>query len=352
MPEPLLFRRFPGLSARVGWLPLAQLPTPVHRLTIDHAGGALPLLVKRDDLSAEPYGGNKVRKLEFLLGEAKAGRAGRVVTAGAFGSHHALATTLYARREGLSATCVLFPQRLTPHVRDILGMIAAHGAELRFTRRLEGVPFALQRARWAHRRERACIIPPGGSSVAGTLGYVNAALELDAQIEAGECPEPSVIHVAAGTLGTVAGIALGLGLVGRRIPVQATRITSPLVTNPRALRRLVTGVAALLAGAGAEPPPVAQVLSLVTLRDDQIGGGYGYETAAGRAAAEAFSRAGLVLDPTYTAKAAAAVLLERPAGAAPPLFWHTLSAAEPLDAVRELDPAALPAPFARALQAS
>src|SRR5699024_8754609 len=150
-----------------------------------------------------------------------------------------------------------------PHVRDILGMIAAHGAELRFTRRLEGVPFALQRARWAHRRERACIIPPGGSSEVGTLGYVSAALELDAQIESGEGPEPSVLHVPAGTLGTVAGIALGLRLAGRRVPIQATRITSPLVTNQRALRRLLAGVAALLEDAGAQPPPVTEVQALV-----------------------------------------------------------------------------------------
>lgn len=346
MNPPLLFRRYPGLAARTPWLPLAQLPTPVEPVLIEHEGRTLPVLVKRDDLSAQPYGGNKVRKLEFLLGEVVAKRAGRVITAGAFGSHHALATTIYARQQGLAVTCVLFPQHLTPHVRDILGMIAAHGAELRFTRRLEGVPFALQRARWAHRAERPCIIPPGGSSLTGTLGYINAALELDAQIRAGACPEPTVIHVAAGTLGTAAGIALGLALAGRRIPVQATRITSSLVANPRTLRRLVGGAATRLAAAGAKPPAAAAVLAMVELRDDQIGAGYGRETAAGRAAAEAFARAGLVLDPTYTAKAAAALLAER---GERPLFWHTLSAAEPLDSARQLDLEALPAPFARAL---
>src|SRR5690606_26048811 len=131
MDAPLLFRRFPALADRAAWLPLAQLPTPVQQGTIEHERGQVSLLVKRDDLSAQPYGGNKVRKLEFLLGDAKARRAGRVITAGAFGSHHALATTVYAVQEGLAATCVLFPQHVTPHVRDILAMIAAHGADLR-----------------------------------------------------------------------------------------------------------------------------------------------------------------------------------------------------------------------------
>lgn len=352
MSEPFLFQRFPALAGSLPWLPLAQLPTPVQPLTVEHAGRVVTLLVKRDDLSALPYGGNKVRKLEFLLAQARAEGATRVVTAGAFGSHHALATTVFGVRNGFAVSCVLFPQHRTPHVQDILRMIAAHGAELRFTRRMEGVPFALRRARWAHRGETVCTIPPGGSNAAGTLGYVNAALELDAQIAAGECDVPSVIHVAGGTLGTAAGLALGLALAGRRIPIQATRITSTLVTNPRTLRRLLRGTAALLERAGVRVPDVGSAMDLVSLRDDQIGGGYGHETPAGRAAAEAFRGAGLVLDPTYTAKAAAAVLADTAPAGGPVLFWHTLSAAEPLDAARGLDVLRLPRPFAAALAAS
>ena len=302
------------------------------------------ILVKRDDLTARPYGGNKVRKLEFLLAEALAAGHGRVVTAGAFGSHHALATTVYGRRSGLAVTCVLFPQPLTAHVREVLGAIAAHGAELRFTRRMEGVPFALRRARWWRRAEGACIIPPGGSSPVGALGYVEAGLELDAQIRSGECSEPGCIYVAAGTLGTVAGLALGLRLAGRRIPVQAVRITSALVTNWRALRSLVRGTLGLLRPAPPLLPSVEEVLELVELRHDQVGAGYGRETAASNAAAAAFAAAGLTLDATYTAKAAAAVLAD-PRGPRPPLFWHTLSAFRPEPLEAHPNPGALPEPF-------
>ena len=347
MRMPQLFQRAPGLAAVVPWLPLATLPTPIQRIQVAAAAGARELLVKRDDLTGTVYGGNKVRKLEFLLADAQRQGARRLITAGAFGSHHALATTIYGRRLGFEVSCVLFPQRLTPHVRDILLMIAGNGAELRYTRRLEGVPFGLLRARWAHRREPCCVVPPGGSSPLGTLGYVEAALELDAQIRAGECDVPSAIHVAAGTLGTAAGIALGLALAGRSIPLVATRITAPIVTNERVLEKLVRGALALMARAGIDLPDVPTVLANVRLDHQQVGAGYGRETAAGRAATETFAHAGLQLDATYTAKAAAGVLAS-PAGGPPLLFWHTLSRSEPI-VERPFDSATLPAPFARAV---
>lgn len=345
MTSRLLFERLPRLHEGVAHLPLATLPTPVERFSI----GGRELLVKRDDLSARPYAGNKVRKLEFLLAEAQRAGARRVITAGAFGSHHALATTIYGRRNGLEVTCVLFPQAVTEHVLEILRLIAGHGAELRFTRRMEGVPFALRRARWRARGEGACVIPPGGSNAVGALGYVEAALELDAQIRAGECPEPWRIHVAAGTLGTVAGLAVGLALAGRRLPVRAVRITSPLVTNQRALRALVRGVLAILQRAGASLPTAAEVLAAVSLEHDQVGAGYGRETAAGEAAAAAFAAAGLRLDATYTAKAAADLLAEPPSDR-PPLFWHTLSAVEPEPDRAPAGLPDLPEPFRTVLQ--
>jgi D-cysteine desulfhydrase len=340
MRSPLLFDLMPGLLPGLHWQPLGVRVTPVER----HEIAGRPVLVKRDDSTAEPYGGNKVRKLEFLLAEALAGGAGRVVTAGAFGSHHALATSVYGRLAGLRVTCVLFPQPLTDHVLEVLRLIAAQGAELRFTRRMEGVPFALRRARWWHRSERACIIPPGGSNPVGSLGYVEAGLELAAQIDAGKSPEPSRIHVAAGTLGTAAGLALGLSLAGRPLPIHAVRITSPLVTNQRALRALVRGTLALLRPAGARLPSCDEVVACVTLRHDQVGDGYGRDTAAANAAGAAFAAAGMRLDGTYTAKAAAALLADEPADP-PALFWHTLSSREPRTAGPPLDPAAIPQPF-------
>lgn len=322
--EPALFRRFPRLRERIPWLPLGRFPTPVEPLAL--SGGAVH--VKRDDLSGHPYGGNKVRKLELLLADARGRNAGRVVTAGAFGSHHALATALYARAGGFDATLVLFPQPVTPHVRRVLLTDAEIGAELRFTRRMELVPGALLAARWARRAERPYAIPPGGSSALGTLGYVSGALEFAEQVAAGEVPAPRTIYVAAGTLGTAAGLAVGLALAGLDARVVAVRITGRIVVNERALAKLVRGAVALLEPAGARLDP-ADALRRVELRHDQIGAGYGSETTAGRDAAALFAEHGLALDPTYTAKAAAALLADLPASRDELLFWHTFSAADP-----------------------
>src|SRR5687768_6775722 len=121
MAERELFQRFPAARTMIPWIPLADVPTPIttHQLHLAQHGPQ-PLRIKRDDLAGDPYGGNKVRKLEFLLADAQRRGATRIITAGAFGSHHALATTVYARQIGLDVTVILFPQRITPHVQSIL----------------------------------------------------------------------------------------------------------------------------------------------------------------------------------------------------------------------------------------
>lgn len=378
MPEPAnsrgssdtlpLFRRVPALAGRVHWLALGHFPTPVERLVVP--GGAL--WVKRDDLTGTPYGGNKVRKLEFLIADALAAGARRLITAGALGSHHALATAVYGRAVGLPVTLVLFPQPVTPHVRRVLLTDVALGAELRFVPRMELVPGALLARRWAARHEPAYVIPPGGSDALGALGYVNAALELAEQVAAGALPPPAEVHVAAGTLGTAAGMAIGLALAGLPARVAATRITGRVVTNERVLLKLVRGALALLA------PEVrldaAEVAARVEIRHGQIGAGYGRETEAGRSATARLGAAGLTLDPTYTAKAAAEALAALTGGAGPavatrapaagierratspaspePLFWHTLSAASPpLEEEEAALVARLPERFRRCLEA-
>ena len=163
-----LFEAFPGLAETVAWTPLGHYPTPLERIRLQPADGAeRAILVKRDDRTGEPYGGNKVRKLEFILAAAQAAGATRLITAGAAGSHHALATAIYGRALGFAVTLVLFPQRVTDHVRDVLRMDYASGAELRWTPRMEGVPFALMRAKRAHAAEQPYVIAPGGSDPLG-----------------------------------------------------------------------------------------------------------------------------------------------------------------------------------------
>jgi D-cysteine desulfhydrase len=343
-PDLALFRKAPQLRSSVAWLPLGRFPTAVQ--AVDVAGRTVH--VKRDDLCADGYAGNKVRKLEFLLGGARAAGAERLITAGAAGSHHAFATAYHGRRHGFESSLVLFPQRLTEHVRQMLLLDHAAGAELRWVGRMEAVPLGLWRARIAHRRQRPLVIPPGGSSATGSLGYVNAALELAEQIGAGSASRPTRIHVAAGTMGTAAGLAVGLAWAGLDVPIVATRITSRLVANERVLQTLVRRCTELLAAGGVAAPDPAAALRLVELRHDRIGAGYGHATAEGVEATRLFADAGLQLDPTYTAKAAASVLADESDGS--PLFWHTLSAVVPEELLRDSTDAELPPAFAAYLR--
>lgn len=340
-----LFRAYPWAAERLPWMPLATLPTPVEPLDLADAGSggtAGAVWVKRDDRTGRPYGGNKVRKLEFLLAHAREYGATRLITAGAFGSHHALATAIHGRRLGFDVTLILFPQRRTDHVNEVMRAQEATGAEVRFTPRMEMVPVATLLAQMAHRGQPTAVIPPGGSSPTGTLAYVNAAMELADQVAAGEAPDPSVIHVAAGTMGTMAGIAIGAELAGLSARVVGWRITSRIVTNEWAYRRLVARTLRRLARAGIDVPDPGPVLRRSVLCDAQLGDGYGRATAAGDRATALFAERGISLDPTYTAKAAAGLLQSvgvangdaagGPGTAAtggPALFWHTLSASMP-----------------------
>jgi D-cysteine desulfhydrase len=323
--EPALFRRYPGLRERIPWHSLGRFPTPVLRLPLD---GAADVWCKRDDLSGEPYGGNKVRKLEFVLAEARRRGARRLITAGAAGSHHALATTVYGTALGFDVTLVLCPQPAAPHVRTALLQDAALGATLRWVPRMEMIPLGIARARAVHRGERPHLIAPGGSDAYGTLGYVSAALELAEQVEAGEVPLPRVVHVAAGTMGTAAGLAIGFAMAGLPVRVAAARITTPLLTNRWMLGRLMRATARLLEARGAGSVPLVRARAGVELYGAQIGRGYGHRTAAGDRAADALGACGLALDHTYTAKAAAGLLEALREAEGPVLFWHTLSACE------------------------
>src|SRR5439155_5137603 len=179
---PALFRAFAALAERVPWLPLGQFPTRVERLA-GLAPSAVELWIKRDDESGAAYGGNKVRKLEFLLAAARVEGARRLVTLGGIGSHHVLATAIYGRQAGFDVDAVVFPQPLNDHVREQMLADVAVGAALHPTRGYLGVPWSV----WRRRRGRdAAWIASGGSSPVGTLGYVSAGLEPLEQIARGE----------------------------------------------------------------------------------------------------------------------------------------------------------------------
>jgi uncharacterized membrane protein YdjX (TVP38/TMEM64 family)/1-aminocyclopropane-1-carboxylate deaminase/D-cysteine desulfhydrase-like pyridoxal-dependent ACC family enzyme len=204
-------------------------------------GGGEPWLwVKRDDVADGLVGGNKARKLEFLLGEAKRQGARAVVTSGRYGTHLGLATAEAARRLGLGATIVLAPQPVTEQVRRKLLAMHAAGAELRFHATLAG---AVADVAWLrldallHPARAPYYIPPSGTSDVGSLGYVNAFFELREQTGDGGLPDEIV--VAGSTGGTAAGLLAGACLAGafERTRVRVVSVTDVWLQGEWLLRR-------------------------------------------------------------------------------------------------------------------
>jgi D-cysteine desulfhydrase len=320
--------RLPGLVAALGPLGLADLPTPVAPL---EGLGRGALWIKRDDSSSELYGGNKVRKLEFLLGQARKQGALTLVTMGGTGSNHLLATALHGRSLGMGTVGVVFPQPETEAVRRNLAADRAAGVELipiRSKYLLPGaVAWALARVRLTTGRP-AALIPGGGSSPVGALGFVNAGLELAAQIDGGQLPRPEAVFLPYGTGGTAVGLAIGLALAGLPTRVVAVRVIDRLLANRPRLRLLARAVATLIRRhqPGVDLP--AWPGDNLEIRQGYIGAGYGYPTDEAARALTAFGeRAGIRLEATYTAKAAAAFLDEARNAGGPLLFWNTYSSA-------------------------
>jgi 1-aminocyclopropane-1-carboxylate deaminase/D-cysteine desulfhydrase-like pyridoxal-dependent ACC family enzyme len=283
--------------------------------------------VKRDDLLSRRYGGNKVRKLEHLLEEARRRGAKRIVTLGAAGSHHVLATAIYGKDLGFEVEAVLVPQPSTEHAKNNLRVALAHGLSVVTAPSWSFAPLvALTRL-----RRRTYVIPVGGSNAVGSLGYVEAARELAAQVSAGDLPEPDVVVVAVGSGGTAAGLAVGFEQAGLETRVRGV-VVSPPVAIVSALTRRVTRATAKLAGLSSAA--ASRAAARITLDGSFLGKGYGHPTAASEAAIVAAAEQGIALDAIYTAKAYACALTAREENV---LFWHTLSSA-PLEEGDPLPP--------------
>jgi len=231
-----------------------------------------------------------------------------------------LATTVYGRRAGFEVAAILTPQPRSEHAMQSLRAGLAQGLRAFAAPSIAALPIVFARVL----RRRDFVVEPGGSSVAGTLGYVDAALELGEQIRAGELPNPDVIVVGLGSGGTAAGLLAGSVGSGLSTKIIAVRIVSPALMGRqrtlwlalRAARRrgFAVGIAALARG--------------LEVERGYLGRGYGYPSRDGDRAMEVAAPAGISLDTTYTAKTFAAVLdIAQKGRFRNVLYWHTLSSA-------------------------
>jgi 1-aminocyclopropane-1-carboxylate deaminase/D-cysteine desulfhydrase-like pyridoxal-dependent ACC family enzyme len=303
-------------------LPLLRAPTPLEEMVRLRTaiGGGPRLLVKRDDAIPFGFGGNKVRKLQLVAAEALAAGADALVTCGGVQSNHARATAATAARLGLGCVIVangLRPPR--PTANALLDQLL--GAEIEYVptrgEREAGMRRAAERLRSEGRVPY--VVPLGASTPRGALAYARAVGEALRQ-----CEPPDVIIHASSSGGTQAGLLAGCALHGLRTRVVGISADDPAGEVADTVRRIVSGMGALLDVDGDELAAAAAV----EVDDSWVGEGYGLATEASLEAQSLAARnEALFVDQTYTAKALAALIGYVRDGrlreGQTVLFWHT-----------------------------
>jgi D-cysteine desulfhydrase len=327
----LLLERFPALNGSLTRVPLGDSQTPVRPMPgLSTAGGA-PVWLKNDGLYGGAWGGNKARKLEWILADALRRGSKTIITFGAIGTNHGLATALYAQQQGLRTVLLLVDQPVDDHVRAQLERLERSGARIYRTRTtprtIAALPWAMLRHADLRARKLPYFLTVGGSSAVGSIGHVEAGLELGHQVAGGEMPEPSHLVVALGSGGTAAGLALGLKLAGLRTRVVGVVVNDKLKLHAGVVARLAGRAARLLRRRGADLGEISVSANEIDVQRDWLGAGYGHRTDESERARElTFDREGLALEPVYTAKAMAALLALNERGTfgdGPVLYWHT-----------------------------
>ena len=343
-----LFREYPELVDKTPRISLGTFPTPVQQL---HRLGRENLWIKRDDMSCAVYGGNKIRKLELILAEAKKRNADHIITFGGIGSNHGLAAAIFCDKLGVRCTLLLFRQPLTNGVEQNLLLMNKFKAETIYKKSLWHTVvsyYILERLK----HPAAYFVYAGGSNPEGTTGYVNAAFELKAQIKRGEMPEPEIIFCPLGSGGTLAGLALGLRLAGLRTELKGVRVTESHLGPFQACTQQT--VAKLMNRTYVFLKQRCGRLPIIDTRAPEIlhgylGDGYGMSSTAADNVTQLLKQSeGITLDATYTSKTFAAVIdycQQREKTAGPVLYWHTYNSVDLSDQARRLDYRKLPKPI-------
>ncbi len=303
-----LHELFPGLD--LGHVALGSSPTSVRRLDADLVEGAEVWVKAENEFGDGAWGGNKVRKLEWIIPEANRRGAKTLFTVGGIGTHWGLAAALYGREHGLRTMLGLVDQPVDDHVREQLARLGRSGAELhryRSPRRLKlAAPGLIARSALRDRR-LPWYLPAGGSNAFGALAYVETALEIAAQVKAGQLPEPATVVTAVGSGGTAAGLALGLRVAGLDTRVFGVVVNDSFPLDAQVIARLANQTADLLRSRGATLDVAPVLPADVTMRDDWLGTTYGDPTPASMTAVTDAAAHGLTLEPVYTGKAIAAM---------------------------------------------
>ena len=294
--------------SRFARVKLCHTPTPLEKMgNLSKLLGGPTLWIKRDDCTGIATGGNKVRKLEFLMGEALAQGATHVVTQGAVQSNHVRQTAAVANKLGLKCTAVLEPRIQTndsdylqggnvllDHLMGIAIEYRPGGTDMQAA--IEEVGATLQ-----GQGEKPYLIPGGGSNPVGALGYAAVALELLNQANEMGLNIDHLVH-ATGSAGTQAGLVAGLVNLNANIPVLGIGVRLPKDRQEANVHKLAEATSALLGG-----PKVPR--EKVVANCDYVGDGYGIPTPGMAEAVLLLARhEGIFLDPVYSGKGMAGLI--------------------------------------------
>ena len=295
-------------------IPIGKWPTPLRRL--DYSSRALGCDVwAKVEEECGAWGGNKVRKLEYLLAEARAAAATKLVAYGAGSSSWAAATALHGRDHGFDVTLGLGGAVPVDYAR-LYGRL---GTRVMRLPTLASVPAAALVAR-ARAGKGARLLPPGGSGGVGDLGSFQAGVEVADAVERGDMPEPSHAFVPAGTGGTCAGLGTGMALRNLHCRVVAIRVTPRPLGTLWLVGRRMSALNRRLSQLGVR----SRAMSFVEGIDACYPPGYGKPSKPAIEAAEMARLDGLQLDLTYAAKAFAGLIATVRTGiSGPVLFLHT-----------------------------
>lgn len=318
-----LFSHFPKLADVIACESIATLPTPVQHLNNIHER----LWLKCDNITHPVYGGNKIRKLEFIIPELKQKKIKQVISLGGTGTNSGTALAMVCRDLGIQCRLYVFAQQDSDTVRKNHQLMQAFGAELVDVKTsvAAGLRYYLD---WRRLDPRCYFLYAGCSNVVSVFGYVNALLELKQQVDAGLCPKPDRIVIATGSCSTLAGLLLGKALIDWDMKITGVRVAPDYVGPiPGCTPGLVNGLMkdALKFMTRAYPEYRSLTWPMPVLTGDYYGSGYGLATTESQRAMEVAEQHKIALEPTYTAKGFAAVLDEVKNSPETVLFWNTHS---------------------------
>lgn len=296
------FARFPRIR-------LAHLPTPLERLDrLSRELGGPEIWIKRDDCTGLSTGGNKTRKLEFLMAEAVAQGADTVMTQGATQSNHARQTAAFAAKLGLACHLLLEDRTgsndLNYKTNGNVLLDRLHGATTET--RAGGVDMNAEMEAVAERLRaegrKVYTIPGGGSNPTGALGYANCALELINQANEMGLPIDHIV-TATGSAGTQAGLIVGLKAINANVPLLGIGVRAPKEKQEESVFALAERTAAKLGCPGAVRRED------VVADSNYVGRGYGIPGPDTLEAIRLFAELeGILLDPVYSGKGAAGLI--------------------------------------------